>query len=232
MTHIQNIKGDNSMSIPQAIAQITQEIGPATRLVAVTKTKPLNLLQEAYEAGCKLFGENKVQEMAEKQAQLPKDIAWHMIGHLQTNKVKYIAPFVALIHSVDSLKVLQEINKQAAKNNRVIECLLQIHIAEEESKFGFSREEVNELLDSEELTVMKNVRIVGLMGMATNTDSETQIRKEFKGLRTLFDSLKARETDRVTMRELSMGMSGDYRIAVEEGSTLVRVGSAIFGARS
>ena len=231
MTHIQNIKEDNSMSISQAIAQIMQEIGPVTRLVAVTKTKPLNLLQEAYEAGCKLFGENKVQEMAEKQEQLPKDIAWHMIGHLQTNKVKYIAPFVALIHSVDSLKVLQEINKQAAKNNRVIECLLQIHIAEEESKFGFSREEVNELLDSEELTVLNNVRIVGLMGMATNTDSETQIRKEFKGPRTLFDSLKARETDRVTMRELSMGMSGDYRIAVEEGSTLVRVGSAIFGAR-
>lgn len=220
------------MSISQAIAQIMQEIGPVTRLVAVTKTKPLNLLQEAYEAGCKLFGENKVQEMAEKQEQLPKDIAWHMIGHLQTNKVKYIAPFVALIHSVDSLKVLQEINKQAAKNNRVIECLLQIHIAEEESKFGFSREEVNELLDSEELTVLNNVRIVGLMGMATNTDSETQIRKEFKGLRTLFDSLKAWETDRVTMRELSMGMSGDYQIAVEEGSTLVRVGSAIFGARS
>lgn len=232
MTHIQNIKEDNFMSIPHAIAQITQEIGPVTRLVAVTKTKPLNLLQEAYEAGCKLFGENKVQEMAEKQEQLPKDIAWHMIGHLQTNKVKYIAPFVALIHSVDSLKVLQEINKQAAKNNRVIECLLQIHIAEEESKFGFSREEVNELLDSEELTVLNNVRIVGLMGMATNTDSETQIRKEFKGLRTLFDSLKAWETDRVTMRELSMGMSGDYQIAVEEGSTLVRVGSAIFGARS
>lgn len=231
MAHIQNIKEENSVSIPQAIAQITQEIGPVARLVAVTKTKPLALLQEAYEAGCTLFGENKVQEMAEKYEQLPKDIAWHMIGHLQTNKVKYIAPFVALIHSVDSLKVLQEIDKQAAKNNRVIECLLQIHIAEEESKFGFSPEEVIEFLDSEELGTLNNVHIVGLMGMATNTDSESQIRKEFKGLRAFFESLKARETGRITMRELSMGMSGDYRIAVEEGSTLVRVGSAIFGAR-
>ena len=200
------------MSIAQAITQITQEIGPSARLVAVTKTKPVAMLQEAYEAGCTLFGENKVQEMAEKYDQLPKDIAWHMIGHLQTNKVKYIAPFVALIHSVDSLKVLLEINKQAIKNNRVIDCLLQIHIAEE-------------------FATLKNVRIIGLMGMATNTDSETQIRKEFKGLRAFFDSLKTRETDRVTMRELSMGMSGDYRIAVEEGSTLVRVGSAIFGVR-
>ncbi len=232
MTHIQNIKEDNSMSIAQAIAQITQEIGSVTRLVAVTKTKPVDMLREAYAAGCKLFGENKAQEMAEKYEQLPKDIAWHMIGHLQTNKVKYIAPFVALIHSVDSLKVLKEIDKQATKNNRVIDCLLQIHIAEEESKFGFSPEEVLELLDSDEFVTLKNVRIVGLMGMATNTDSETQIRKEFRGLRTLFESLKARETEQVILRELSMGMSSDYPIAVEEGSTLVRVGSAIFGARN
>jgi pyridoxal phosphate enzyme (YggS family) len=219
------------MIIKNAIAQISQELGSAARLVAVTKTKPVAMLQEAYEAGCKLFGENKAQEMAEKHKQLPPDIAWHMIGHLQTNKVKYIAPFVALIHSVDSLKVLQEIDKQAKKNNRVIECLLQIHIAEEESKFGFSPEEVRVLLDSDELIRLKNVRIVGLMGMATNTDSETQIRKEFRGLRTFFDSLKARQTEQVIMGELSMGMSGDYPIAVEEGSTLVRVGSAIFGAR-
>lgn len=232
MTSIQDIKEDGSSSIAQAITQISKVIEPKARLVAVTKTKPVAMLQEAYEAGCTLFGENKAQEMADKYGQLPKDIAWHMIGHLQTNKVKYIAPFVALIHSVDSLKVLQEINKQAVKNNRVIECLLQIHIAEEESKFGFSPEEVIELLDSEEFATLMNVRIIGLMGMATNTDSETQIRKEFKGLRAFFDVLHARETDRVTMRELSMGMSGDYQIAVEEGSTLVRVGSAIFGTRS
>lgn len=232
MAHIQYIKESDSRLIPQSIAHITQEIGPTARLVAVTKTKPVAMLQEAYEAGCRLFGENKAQEMADKYGQLPKDIAWHMIGHLQTNKVKYIAPFVALIHSVDSLKVLQEINKQAAKKKRVIDCLLQIHIAEEESKFGFSPQEVLALLDSEELATLKNVCIIGLMGMATNTDSETQIRKEFKGLRAFFESLKARETERVLMRELSMGMSGDYRIAVEEGSTLVRVGSAIFGTRS
>lgn len=219
------------MIIKNAIDQISHELRPETRLVAVTKTKPVDRLREAYEAGCKVFGENKAQEMAEKYEQLPKDIAWHMIGHLQTNKVKYIAPFVALIHSVDSLKVLKEIDRQAQKNKRVIECLLQIHIAEEESKFGFSPEEVLELLDSQELATLKNVRIVGLMGMATNTDSENQIRKEFRSLRTLFDSLKARETDRVVMRELSMGMSGDYLLAMEEGSTLVRVGSAIFGAR-
>lgn len=232
MAHIQHTNRDDSPSVSQAIARVEQEIGPAARLVAVTKTKPLNLLQEAYEAGCRLFGENKAQEMAEKREQLPGDIAWHMIGHLQTNKVKYIAPFVALIHSVDSLKVLREIDKQAAKNHRVIDCLLQIHIAEEESKFGFSPGEVRELLGSGELAALENVRIVGLMGMATHTDSETRIRREFRGLRALFDSLRARETDRVTMRELSMGMSGDYRIAVEEGSTLVRVGSAIFGARA
>ena len=219
------------MSIKQAVTKISQELGPKSRLIAVTKTKPIAMLHEAYEAGCKLFGENKAQEMAEKYEQLPKDIAWHMIGHLQTNKVKYIAPFVALIHSVDSLKVLREIDKQARKNDRTIECLLQIHIAEEENKFGFSSEEVLELLDSEELPTLENARIVGLMGMATNTDSESQVRKEFRGLRALFDSLQARETEQVTMRELSMGMSGDYRIAVEEGSTLVRVGSAIFGAR-
>jgi PLP dependent protein len=219
------------MMIRKAITQIVEELGPKTRLIAVTKTKPVDMLREAYEAGCKTFGENKAQEMAEKYEQLPKDIAWHMIGHLQTNKVKYIAPFVALIHSVDSLKVLREIDKQARKNDRMIECLLQIHIAEEESKFGFSPEEVIELLDSEELSTLQNVQIVGLMGLATNTDSETQIRKEFRGLHTLFDSLKARESEQVTMRELSMGMSGDYRLAMEEGSTLVRVGSAIFGAR-
>jgi PLP dependent protein len=219
------------MSIKNNIDRIESELGGRARLVAVTKTKPVDMLQEAYDAGCTLFGENKVQEMTEKYEALPKDIEWHMIGHLQTNKVKYIAPFVSLIHSVDSAKLLKEIDKQAAKNDRVVDCLLQMHIAEEESKFGLSEEEVHQLLDSSDFAAMNNVRIVGLMGMATNTDSETQIRKEFRGLKQLFDSLKQSESEKVTMRELSMGMSGDFPIAVEEGSTLVRVGSAIFGAR-
>ncbi len=219
------------MSIKNNIAQIENELKGRARLVAVTKTKPVAMLQEAYEAGCTLFGENKVQEMTDKYEALPKDIEWHMIGHLQTNKVKYIVPFVSLIHSVDSAKLLKEIDKQAAKHDRVVDCLLQIHIAKEESKFGLSEEEVHQLLDSPEFYAMKNICIVGLMGMATNTDSDAQIRKEFRGLKQLYDSLKQSETDRVLMRELSMGMSGDYPIAVEEGSTLVRVGSAIFGAR-
>lgn len=220
------------MSIEEAISRIRDELKPGVRLVAVTKTKPLEMLREAYAAGCSLFGENKAQEMAEKYALLPQDIEWHMIGHLQTNKVKYIAPFVDLIHSVDSLKVLQEINRQARKNERTIECLLQIHIAQEESKFGLSPQEMRELLESTEFKAMENIRITGLMGMATNTDSESHVRKEFRGLRTLFESLEEKQHDKLVMRELSMGMSGDYRIAMEEGSTLVRVGSAIFGARN
>ncbi|AXE20581.1 YggS family pyridoxal phosphate-dependent enzyme [Runella rosea] len=216
------------MSIAENIQRIKAEIAPKARLIAVTKTKPVEMLMEAYEAGFKRYGENKVQEMVTKYEQMPKDIEWHLIGHLQTNKVKYIAPFVAMIHSVDSFKLLQEINKQAAKNNRVIDCLLQIFIAQEETKFGLSAEEANELLASDEFKALENIRIVGLMGMASNTENEDQVRQEFKGLKQFFDSLQAAHP---SMIELSMGMSGDYLLAVEEGSTLVRVGSAIFGSR-
>ncbi|MCP1385341.1 YggS family pyridoxal phosphate-dependent enzyme [Runella salmonicolor] len=216
------------MSIAENIQRIKAEIAPNARLIAVTKTKPVEMLMEAYEAGFKRYGENKVQEMVTKYEQMPKDIEWHLIGHLQTNKVKYIAPFVALIHSVDSFKLLQEINKQAAKNNRIIDCLLQIFIAQEETKFGLSEDEANELLASDEFKALKNVRIVGLMGMASNTENEDQVRHEFRGLKQFFDSLRA---SHASMTELSMGMSGDYLLAVQEGSTLVRVGSAIFGSR-
>ena len=218
------------MSIAENIRQIETQIGTQTQLVAVTKTKPLALLQEAYDAGCKQFGENKVQEMVEKYEALPKDIAWHLIGHLQTNKVKYISPFVALIHSVDSLKLLQEINKQAAKHGRVIDCLLQIYIAQEETKFGLSEAEAEALLDSDEVKSLANVRIVGLMGMASNVADDAQIRQEFMGLKTFFDRLN-NNAPNPKFSTLSMGMSGDYQIAAQEGSTLVRIGSAIFGSR-
>ena len=204
-----------------------------TRLVAVSKTKPVDLIHEAYDHGLKIFGENKVQELTEKYEALPKDIQWHMIGHLQRNKVKYIAPFVSLIHSVDSPRLLKEIDKQAEKSERVIDCLLQIHIAEEESKFGLSEDEVIEMLNSEEFKNMNHIRVVGLMGMATNTDDQDQIKKEFRGLKQLFDKLASEfKTNQVDLQELSMGMSGDYALAIEEGSTLIRVGSAIFGARN
>ena len=220
------------MSIPQNIQKIEDEIAPDAKLIAVTKTKPVEMLMEAYNAGFKRYGENKVQEMEMKHEQMPKDIEWHLIGHLQTNKVKYIAPFVAMIHSVDSFKLLQEINKQAVKNNRVIDCLLQLFIAQEETKFGLSEEEAKELLTSDAFKELKNVRIVGLMGMASNTDNEAQIRREFKSLKKFFDELNSSLcTQNSTLTELSMGMSSDYLIAVEEGSTLVRVGSAIFGSR-
>lgn len=213
------------------LALIEQGLSPQTRLVAVTKTKPVTLLTEAYEAGARRFGENKVQEMVAKHEELPKDIEWHMIGHLQTNKVKYMAPFVALVHSVDSFKLLKEINKEAKKNSRVIDCLLQIYIAREETKFGLSEEEALEIITSPELQALQHVRIVGLMGMASNTDDQEVVRQEFRSLKNTFESFKQHENERVTMRDLSMGMSGDYLIAQEEGSTLVRVGSAIFGSR-
>jgi PLP dependent protein len=222
------------MNIAQNIQKIKSELaGTSARLIAVTKTKPLADLQAAYDGNCKIFGENKVQEMVEKWEVLPKDIEWHLIGHLQSNKVKYMASFVAMIHSVDSLKLLQEIDKQALKNNRVIDCLLQIYIAKEETKFGLSEEETREILDSEEFKAMKNVRIVGVMGMATFTDNQEQIRLEFRGLKTFFDTLKVQysSTENLQLSEVSMGMSGDFLIAAEEGSTLVRVGSAIFGSR-
>ncbi|WP_128544653.1 YggS family pyridoxal phosphate-dependent enzyme [Larkinella soli] len=220
------------MTIAASIRQIESRLQGRAKLIAVTKTKPVDLLKQAYDAGCRRFGENKVQEMTEKQPQLPADLEWHLIGHLQTNKVKQIASFVTLIHSVDSLRLLQEINKQAAKAGRVIDCLLQIHIAQEETKFGLDATEAESLLNGPELEALANVRIVGLMGMATNTDDEPQIRREFRGLKQLFDHLSGIRKPNVQFSELSMGMSGDYLLAVEEGSTMVRVGSAIFGARN
>jgi len=198
------------------------------QLVAVSKTKPVEAILEAYNAGQRIFGENKVQEMVEKYEALPKDIQWHLIGHLQTNKVKYIAPFVSLIQSVDSFKLLQEINKEASKNNRVIECLLQIHIAKEETKFGLSFDEAKEIIFSPETKALKNIKIVGLMGMATNTDNQEQIREEFRTLHKFFLNSQFSTIN----SQLSMGMSSDYKIAIEEGSNLVRIGSAIFGERN
>lgn len=202
------------------------------RLIAVSKTKPNEDLLAAYKTGQRAFGENKVQELARKSEELPNDIEWHMIGHLQRNKVKYLAPFIHLIHGVDSLRLLQEINKQAAKHDRVINCLLQVYIADEETKFGLSEEEVKELLRSEAFKELNNIKVVGLMGMATNTDDQTQIRQEFRSLKTLFEELKTFSSSNVEMNEISMGMTGDYQIACEEGSTMVRIGSAIFGARN
>jgi len=202
-------------------------------LVGVSKTKPFSMLEEAYQAGLRDFGENKVQELVQKQEALPKDICWHMIGHLQSNKVKYIAPFVTLIHAVDSLKLLKEINKQALKHQRVIPCLLQIHIAEEESKFGFDFEEAERILMGGELSALKNIEVKGFMGMATHTDDLEQIRMEFRGLKVFFDDMNIIVNHpQVDLSYLSMGMSGDYTIALEEGSNMIRVGSAIFGSRA
>lgn len=221
------------MSIQTNIDTIQKEIsGFKCMLVAVTKTKPVSDLNQAYLAGMRHFGENKVQEMQEKQPQLPHDINWHLIGHLQSNKVKYIAPYVYLIHSVDSLGLLKEINKQAIKNNRIINCLLQIYIANEDTKFGMDISELKELLNSEEYNAMKNIKICGLMGMATFTDNNNQIRNEFKTLKNLFEDIKiAYFANKPEFKEISMGMSGDYKVALEEGSTIIRVGSAIFGTR-
>jgi len=202
------------------------------RLVAVSKTKPIEYLQEAYEAGCRIFGENKVQELVPKWEALPKDIEWHFIGHLQSNKVKYMAPFVSLIHSVDSERLLEEINKQAQKHERIIDVLLQVYIAKEETKFGFSAEELAHTLQAEVLSNYPHVRIAGLMGMASNTDDEEVVRNEFSFLASLFNHYKNQpEHPQISMKELSMGMSNDYKIALQEGSTLVRIGSAIFGSR-
>ncbi len=217
------------MSVAENIKKITSTIPARVKLVAVTKTYPADLIMQAYNAGHKTFGENRVQELIEKQKQLPKDIEWHLIGHLQTNKVKMIAPFVNLIHSVDSLKLLKEINKCAEKENRVIDCLLQIYIAKEETKFGLSFEEAEELLHSSEFKQMKNIRIIGLMGMATLTNNEAQVRNEFSSLKIFFDKLKTQDSRLTT---LSMGMSSDYTLAIEQGSNLIRVGSAIFGSRT
>ncbi len=212
------------------IDKIKQETGENVKLVAVSKTKPVELIMEAYNAGQLVFGENKVQEMTEKYELLPKDIEWHLIGHLQTNKVKYIAPFVHLIHSVDSLKLLNEIEKQAQKSNRVISVLLQVFIANEETKFGLDETELNDLINyvNANTEQYKHVKITGLMGMASNTENETQIRNEFKKLKTIFEKL---QTSNFKLQTLSMGMSHDYKIAAEEGSTMIRVGSLIFGER-
>ena len=221
------------MSISDNIKSLKIELDAVNvTLVAVSKTKPVSDLEEAYESGQRVFGENQVQELVEKYEQLPKDIEWHLVGHLQTNKVKYIAPFISLIHSVDSLKLLQEINKQAEKNNRIIDCLLQVYIADEETKYGLGFDEVIELLRSDEFAELKHVRIRGLMGIASNTDSEKQIKEEFYELDTFFDGITQsffRKED--SFDTLSMGMSGDYKIAVEQGSTMVRLGSTIFGDR-
>ena len=216
------------MSIQQNLLKIKSSLPEHVSLVAVSKTKPVSDLMEAYNAGQRIFGENKIQEMTEKWEQMPKDIHWHMIGHVQTNKVKFMAEYVSLIHGVESLKLLQEINKQGAKHNRVIDCLLQIHIAKEESKFGLDEQELNQLLTSEEFKQLKNIKIVGLMGMATFTDNQAQIKKEFQNLKALFDQF-ARHNSQFTM--LSMGMSADYNLAIECGSTMVRIGSSIFGNR-
>jgi hypothetical protein len=200
--------------------------------VAVSKTKPASDISVLYDLGQRVFGENKVQEMTEKYETLPKDIDWHLIGHLQSNKVKYIAPFVGMIHAVDSLKLLEEIDRQSIRNSRVIPCLLQVHIAQEETKFGMDRNEILALLDSSSYQSMKGIRICGLMGMATNTEDMTQVDKEFKGLKELFDKLQSQYfKDKTYFKELSMGMSSDYKIALKHGATLVRIGSEIFGGR-
>lgn len=218
--------------ISENLASIRKELPESVTLVAVSKTKPNEAILEAYLAGQRVFGENRVQELTDKAEVLPKDIEWHMIGHLQRNKVKYIAPFVSLIHGVESLRLLTEINKEANKNKRTIHVLLQFHIAEEETKFGLNSDEARDLLQSEDYRNMKNVKIVGVMGMATFTDNETQVRKEFQALKEIFDTLKAEFfAQQDTFKEISMGMSGDYRIAIEEGSTMVRIGSSIFGSR-
>lgn len=219
--------------IKENLEDIIKTLKKGVTLVAVSKTKPNDLIQEAYNAGQREFGENKVQEMVAKHEALPKDIKWHMIGHLQTNKVKYIAPFTHLIHSVDSLKLLKEINKQASKNKRVQGILLQFHIAKEETKFGLSLEEAEEILNSEAYKAMKNIEIRGVMGMATFTENETQIREEFNELHSIFDYLQLKYFNNIpTFKEISMGMSSDYQIAIEAGSTIVRVGSSIFGQRN
>jgi pyridoxal phosphate enzyme (YggS family) len=221
------------MSIQNNLRSIQASLPEKVTLVAVSKTKPVSDLMEAYEVGQRIFGENKIQEMTEKWEAMPKDIQWHMIGHVQTNKVKYMAPFVSLIHGVDSLKLLQEINKQAQKNSRIIDCLLQIYIAEEESKFGLYEKELETIFEfiQEEKNEMNHIRIVGLMGMATFTNDTAQVEKEFSRLKTIFDSYSNLNTRNCQLNTLSMGMSGDYQLAIKCGSTMVRIGSSIFGGR-
>ena len=217
------------MSIAENLNRIKATIPKEVALVAVSKTKSAEEIMQAYRAGHRVFGENRIQEMVEKWETLPKDIEWHMIGHVQRNKVKYMAPFVHLIHGVDSLKLLREINKHGEKNHRKLRCLLQVHIAEESSKFGFSDDEILNLVDTDEIQKLDHVEVMGLMGMATFTDDIEQVRKEFKRLKQLFRQI---QTALPQLEVLSMGMSGDYEVAIEEGSTMVRIGSSIFGARN
>lgn len=217
------------MSIPEKLNGIKAVLPKEVTLIAVSKTKPKAEILQAYQTGQRIFGENKVQEMVQKWEELPKDIQWHMIGHLQRNKVKYMAEFVDLIHGVDSLRLLKEIDKQAKKYNRTISCLLQMHIAEEETKFGLNEEELDLLLASDDFKSLTNVVVSGLMGMATFTDNQEQIRREFGFLKSCFEKLRSKMPN---LTILSMGMSGDYKIAIEEGSTMVRIGSSIFGARN
>ena len=218
------------MSIQSNLNNIQSTIPENVTLVAVSKTKPVSAIEEAYALGQRIFGENKVQELCDKHDVLPKDIEWHMIGHLQRNKVKYITPFVSLIHGVDTERLLREINKQAAKNNRIVNCLLQFHIAEEETKFGFSHEEVSLLIQNDVLKELENVNIKGVMGMATNTDNQEQIAKEFCSLKTIANKLQTHFGN--DFDTVSMGMSGDYSLAIENGSNMVRIGSSIFGERN
>jgi PLP dependent protein len=220
------------MDIGKNIAEIKQTLPDEVKLVAVSKKKSPEIILKAYHAGHKIFGENKAQELIQKYEELPNDIEWHFIGHLQTNKSKYLAPFVNMIHGIDSFKILKTVNKEAKKNNRIIPCLLQFHIAQESTKFGLSEEEAHEILDSDEYKAMKNITIVGVMGMATFTEDEMQVRNEFRFLKKIFDKLKKEYFPRNKgFNEISMGMSDDYAIAVEEGSTMVRIGSKIFGSR-
>ncbi len=220
------------MAVAQNLLKIKSQIPENVTLVAVSKTKPVADLMEAYDAGQRIFGENKIQEMSDKWETMPKDILWHMIGHVQTNKVKYMSEYINLIHGVDSLKLLEEIDKQAKKHNRIIDCLLQVHIAVEETKFGLNEQELNEILNSESFKNLKNIQIVGLMGMATFTDNQNQIKKEFQNLKTIFNQLiEQPKTQNLKPQILSMGMSGDYKLAIDCGSTMIRIGSSIFGSR-
>lgn len=220
------------MSVAGQINQIKSQIPPDVRLVAVSKTKPVSDIMEAYDAGQRVFGENKVQDLIAKQPELPRDIEWHFIGHLQSNKVKYLTPFVSMIESVDSLKLLKEIDKQAAKSSRVVKCLLQFHIASEETKFGLDLKEAQQIIETEIFRNMKHVHVCGVMGMATYTDDEKVLKEEFSTLRNIFNKLKNKHfKDDEHFVDISMGMSGDYLLAIEEGSTNVRVGTAIFGSR-
>ena len=221
------------MQIAQSLLQIKASIPENITLVAVSKTKPVSDLMEAYNVGQRIFGENKIQEMTEKWLTMPKDIKWHMIGHVQTNKVKFMSEYVSLIHGVESLKLLKEINKQAKNHNRIIDCLLQIHIAEEETKFGLNEAELNEIISNilNHENELKNINVTGLMGMATFTDNQSQIEKEFQNLKRIFDDNQNHKTDNLNLKILSIGMSGDYQLAIACGSTMIRVGSSIFGKR-